>query len=128
MGEARARDRAGLEAGVTARRNLDDLEEDIRDHLERETQDNIYRGMTPDAARTAARRAFGNVTLVMEDTRAIWIPSWFDQSLCTRSSPPVRDTKDPLAGGATRFDEDHSLTSAQCEPAEPGHTSFRHRR
>jgi putative ABC transport system permease protein len=67
---------------VTGRRpSLDGLDEDIRDHLERETQDNIDRGMTPDDARDAALRAFGNVTLTMEDTRAVWIAVWFDQLL-----------------------------------------------
>jgi predicted permease len=82
MGKARARDRAGAEAGVTGRRrSVGGLDEDIRDHLERETQDNIDRGMSPEAARDAALRAFGNVTLAMEDTRAVWIAVWFDQLL-----------------------------------------------
>ena len=61
------------------RRHLDALDDDIRDHLERETADNIDRGMTPDAARAAAHRAFGNVALIKEDTRAVWIPVWVDQ-------------------------------------------------
>ena len=63
------------------RHPLDGLDQDIRDHLERETQDNIERGMTPEDARNAARRAFGNVALAMEDTRAVWIPIWLDQML-----------------------------------------------
>ena len=62
-------------------RRLDDLDRDIRDHLERETQAYVERGMTEDEARYAARRAFGNVTLAMEETRAVWIPVWFDQLL-----------------------------------------------
>ena len=56
------------------RRSLDGLDEDIRDHIERETQDNIDRGMSPADARDAALRAFGNVTLAMEDTREVWVP------------------------------------------------------
>ena len=64
---------------MTRRRSLKDLDDDIRDHLERETQDNIDRGMTPDDARAAAHRTFGNVALIKEDTRAVWIPVWFDQ-------------------------------------------------
>jgi len=63
------------------RRSLDDLDQDIRDHLERETADNIQRGMTPAAARDAALRKFGNVTLAKEGARAVWIPIWFDQLL-----------------------------------------------
>ena len=57
----------------------DGLDGEIRDHIERETQDNIDRGMTPEAARAAARRKFGNVALAAEDTRAVWIPVWLDQ-------------------------------------------------
>src|SRR5205814_1165888 len=82
MGTARARDRAGAEAGVTGRhRSLDGLDEDLRDHIDRETEENIARGITPEAARDAALRAFGNVTLTLEDTRAVWIPVWLDQVL-----------------------------------------------
>jgi predicted permease len=80
MGEARAGDGEDPEAGMT-RHPLDGLDEDIRDHIERETQDNIDRGMTPDAARDAALRQFGNVTLAIENTRAIWISVWLDQML-----------------------------------------------
>jgi len=61
------------------RRSLDDLDEDIRDHIERETADNIDRGMTPGDAHDAALRKFGNVTLATEEARAVWIPIWFDQ-------------------------------------------------
>jgi len=63
------------------RRALQDLEEDIRDHLERETRDNIERGMPPAQARAAARRKFGNVALVEEETRAVWRRPWLDQLL-----------------------------------------------
>jgi predicted permease len=58
---------------------LDDLDADIRDHIEREAQDNIERGMSPEDARYAALRKFGNVTLAREDARAVWIPVWLDQ-------------------------------------------------
>lgn len=58
---------------------LGGLDDEIRDHLERDTQEHIERGMTPDAARYAARRKFGNVTLVKEDARAVMIPVWLDQ-------------------------------------------------
>jgi predicted permease len=66
---------------VTRRRALDGLEEDIRDHIERETQDNIERGMTPAEARHAALRKFGNVTRAMEETRDIWRWIWLEQLL-----------------------------------------------
>jgi predicted permease len=63
------------------RRPLEGLDEDIRDHIARETEDHIDRGMTPADARDAALRKFGNVTLTMEETRAVWIPVWLDQVL-----------------------------------------------
>ncbi|HKV26169.1 MAG TPA: ABC transporter permease [Candidatus Acidoferrum sp.] len=58
------------------KRLLDDLAADIQEHLDRETQDNIARGMSPEEACYAARRKFGNVTQVMEDTREVWIARW----------------------------------------------------
>jgi hypothetical protein len=58
---------------------LDGLDDDIRDHIERETQANIDRGMSPAEARAAAIRKFGNIARIKEDTRAVWVPAWFDQ-------------------------------------------------
>jgi predicted permease len=60
---------------------LDDLEQDIREHIERETQDNIARGMSPEEARYAAVRKFGNVARVMEEARGVWRFVWFEQLL-----------------------------------------------
>jgi len=62
-------------------RMLSELDEDIRDHIERETQDNIERGMAPEEARYAAVRKFGNVTLVKEETREVWSLVWLEQLL-----------------------------------------------
>jgi putative ABC transport system permease protein len=58
---------------------LSDLDADIRDHIARETQANIDKGMTREKARYAALRAFGSVSLAQENTRAVWIPVWLDQ-------------------------------------------------
>jgi putative ABC transport system permease protein len=63
------------------RRHLDCLNEDIRQHIEIETQDNIDRGMPPEEARRAALLKFGNRTLIEEDTRAVWNPIWMEQLL-----------------------------------------------
>jgi hypothetical protein len=52
------------------KRMLEDLDEDIREHIERETQDNIERGMPAEEARYAAVRKFGNITRVKEERRA----------------------------------------------------------
>src|SRR4029453_5298295 len=54
------------------RRALDTLDDDIRDHIERETRDNLDRGRGPEEGRRLALLKFGNVALVKEDTRAIW--------------------------------------------------------
>src|SRR5260221_9563496 len=63
------------------KRMLEDLEQDIHDHIERETQDNIERGMPPEEARYAAARKFGNVTRVKEETREVWSVVWLEQLL-----------------------------------------------
>ena len=60
---------------------LHDLEEDIRLHIEIETQDNIAKGMPPEEARYAAVRKFGNVTKIQEETREVWHPVWLEQFL-----------------------------------------------
>src|ERR687888_1200039 len=62
------------------RRALDGLDQDIRDHIERETQDNIERGMAPGEARRQAMLTFGNVALIEEDTRRVWVSAWLDQA------------------------------------------------
>jgi predicted permease len=58
---------------------LEDLDQDIREHIDRETQDNIDRGMSPEDARYAAVRKFGNVTRVQEETRDVWSFVWLEQ-------------------------------------------------
>lgn len=62
-----------------AKRALDGLDDDIRDHIERETQDNLDRGMSPEEARRQALLKFGNVALVKEDARAVWVWQWLEQ-------------------------------------------------
>src|SRR6516225_4311648 len=61
------------------KRMMQNLEEDIRDFVERETQENIERGMSPEEARYAALRKFGNVTRVKEETREVWSFGWLEQ-------------------------------------------------
>jgi putative ABC transport system permease protein len=63
------------------RRHLDSLDQDIRDHIEEETRDNLARGMTPDEARHAALRKFGNPLRVAEDSREVWSVVWLEQLL-----------------------------------------------
>ena len=49
-----------------------DLDEELRYHVERQTELNTRSGMTPEEARRQALLQFGNVPLVKEDTRVIW--------------------------------------------------------
>jgi predicted permease len=52
-----------------ASRQLDD---EIGYHLDRQIAENISAGMSPEAARTAALRQFGNPALLRDQTRATW--------------------------------------------------------
>jgi predicted permease len=63
------------------KRALETLDRDIRDHIERETQDNVDRGMSPEEARQAAYRRFGNILLIEEEARAVWSRIWLEQAL-----------------------------------------------
>src|SRR5581483_8753465 len=62
----------GVKSMVRRKRALDGLSQDIRDHLDRETQDNIDKGMAPEEARRQATIRFGNVARTIENTRAQW--------------------------------------------------------
>ena len=64
------------------RRNRDhDLDEELRDHVERQIEANIQGGMAPGEARRQALIQFGNVPLVKEDTRAVWTRVGVEQVL-----------------------------------------------
>jgi predicted permease len=51
-----------------------DLERELRSDLELEAEEQQENGLSPEEARRAALRAFGNPTLIREHTRAVW--SW----------------------------------------------------
>ena len=61
------------------KRLLNDLDQEIREHIELATQENIDRGMKPQEARYAALRKFGNVTRAKEDAREVWSMVWLEQ-------------------------------------------------
>jgi len=50
----------------------DDLSDEMQAHLDLMTTENMERGMTPDEARAAARRQFGNLTRTQENAREAW--------------------------------------------------------
>jgi hypothetical protein len=49
-----------------------DLSEEIREHLEEKIGELVASGMSKREAAAIARREFGNVTLVEEDSREVW--------------------------------------------------------
>lgn len=54
----------------------DDLQREIRQHLELEAEEREAEGLTPAEARRAAAMSFGNVSAVREDARSVWWPLW----------------------------------------------------
>src|SRR6476646_1554720 len=58
------------------RRRLDDLARELQQHLDLEADEYRALGLSAEDARAAARRAFGNPTLVAEDIRAVWNVNW----------------------------------------------------
>src|SRR5262245_65053623 len=49
-----------------------DLEEEMRFHLEMKAKENFAAGTSPEEARYAAQRQFGNQTLLQEVSRDMW--------------------------------------------------------
>jgi putative ABC transport system permease protein len=57
----------------------DQLDDEIRRHIEFETERNIEAGMPPAEARYAALQKFGNVGLAREESREIWGWLWLER-------------------------------------------------
>lgn len=65
--------------GLVNRRRLErDLEEELQFHLAKRADKNRCLGLAADDAQAAARRRFGNVALLKEDCRELWIFSWLE--------------------------------------------------
>ena len=56
----------------------DELDEELRSHLEMHVADNINAGMTPTEACHDAQKQFGNTSLLKEDAREIDIIGWLE--------------------------------------------------
>lgn len=63
-----------------SKRNAD-LERELRSDLELEEEEQRERGLPPEEARYAALRAFGNPTLIREQTHAVWRWNWLENLL-----------------------------------------------
>ena len=57
----------------------DDLERELRSHLELEALEQGDAHASPEEARNAARRALGNTTLIRESTREAWGFTWLNE-------------------------------------------------
>src|SRR5262245_47515659 len=57
---------------MNCRQAEQELEEEIRTHLELEAREKIEDGFSAEDARHAARRTFGNVLIARENSRAVW--------------------------------------------------------
>ena len=67
-----------VKALVMRRRLERDLEEELQFHLAKRAEKNRRMGLAAPDAQAAARRRFGNVALVKEDCREMWIFSWIE--------------------------------------------------
>jgi predicted permease len=63
------------------REKEDDLQDELRFHMEEETEEREASGLSSDQARVAARRDFGNVAHVQEESRAAWTWTHLEQLL-----------------------------------------------
>ena len=63
------------------RHHHEDLDEELRYHVEQQTEANVRGGMSPEEARRQALLQFGNVALIKDDTRAVWTRVGLEQVL-----------------------------------------------
>jgi predicted permease len=64
------------------RERLDqDLDEEMRSHLEMRAADNLAAGMSPEEARHEAQKRFGNTVLLKEEARNADIVGWLDVTI-----------------------------------------------
>jgi hypothetical protein len=61
------------------KRNAQQLDDEIQFHLDQQIAENLATGMSPEEARYAAMRTFGNPTYLKEETRDAWGWLWLEQ-------------------------------------------------
>ena len=59
-------------------RRDDEIDDELRAHLNMAIRDRIERGEDPREAEAAARREFGSALRVAEDTRSVWVWTWLE--------------------------------------------------
>lgn len=64
------------------RRQADrELDDELRDHVERKTEENVAKGLAPEEARRVAKIELGGVEQVKEEVRAVRTGAWLDSLL-----------------------------------------------
>src|SRR6266542_4800053 len=67
---------------LVQKRKLDaEMDEEMRSHIEMQTQENVNAGMNPEEARSAALRQFGRVESIKETCRDQRGASWIEQAI-----------------------------------------------
>ena len=61
------------------RRRDDELNEELNNHLQMAARERIERGESLEEANAAAKRDLGNIGLIREVTRAMWLPLWLER-------------------------------------------------
>src|SRR3974390_1028133 len=67
-----------LQTLVRRERAAERLDDEVQFHLEQQIAENIAAGMTREEACHAAMRAFGNSSLLKEETRDAWCWAWVE--------------------------------------------------
>src|ERR1700728_2638300 len=57
------------------------LDAELQFHLDQQVNENIARGLSPEQARYAALRTFGNPALLRDQARSSWSWNWLEKSL-----------------------------------------------
>src|SRR5512145_2177238 len=70
-----------LVARVRNRRFDSELAEELRFHEEMKREELEARGVSAADSRSLARKALGNVTLMREQSRSVWIAPWLESVL-----------------------------------------------
>lgn len=55
-----------------------ELQDEIANHLELKREALETQGMSPSDADAAARRAMGNITVMREESRPVWLGVWIE--------------------------------------------------
>ncbi len=101
------------------------LQDEIRAHIEMETAENLERGLTPEEARRAAQRTFGNVSVLRESIRILPHLSsragWHNPAFMGERRKPLHLSADELClGGRSPF----AMLKQQQPANQPNDTSF----